>query len=192
LAGSDAVLSIPAPDETWEEVPFADATLPEKEIPAAKSRAVKAMFSWGVLVESSRASRLGRYTLNKLMKADPEFRSRMSGAKRNCMERVEREMIRRGMLSRGELAAIYITKHNIPKYQEIQRVELTGKNGAPVAYVDAKAELLRRLEAIALKASESQRQVVGGKPQLVKGSEGLIEVGVRKSKREGFGVRSRK
>lgn len=196
LAVADSAMTLPAPDAQWKLVPFADETVPDSELPAAKDRAVRAMFDWGVLVEASRESGLGRYVLTRHMKSDEVFRLRMQGAKRNCMERVEREMIRRGMIPRGELAAIYVTKHNIPKYREIQRVELTGRGGAPVAYIDAKAELLRRLEAIALKGKgqDDTAIAVGDRPRLMKGgSDGKAEVHtIKKAKGQGYGARSRK
>lgn len=193
----DEILQIPAPDAAWPRIPFADADVSAAKLPAAKNLAVHAMQEWGVKVEASRASGLGRDRLNAHMKADPVFRRRMLVAQRNCIERIEREMIRRGMLARGELAAIYVTKHNIPKYREIQRVELTGKGGAPVAYVDAKAELLRRLEQLVMRqklAEQPDAAVVGAGPKLLRGgSSNGIEVGtIRKTKAEGFGAKSRK
>jgi len=133
-----------------------------------------------------------------LMRNDAAFRKRMRGAQKNCIERIEREMIRRAQLKGGELAGIYITKHNILKYREIQRVELTGKGGAPVAYIDAKAELLKRLEEIVRKqkASDEVMVVGGGRgPRLLKGggSEGKGEIEVRKvDKGKGWSAQSRK
>ena len=35
-----------------------------------------------------------------------------STPRKNCIERIEREMIRRGQIKGGELAGIYVTKHN--------------------------------------------------------------------------------
>lgn len=146
-----------------------------------------------MLVESSRESGLGRWVLQRLMKSDDEFRLRMVTAKRNCMERIEREMIRRGQIKGGDLAAIFVTKHNIPKYREINRVELTGKGGGPVATVDMKAELLKRIEAIALKQNASQIAVGEKGPRLLKGGSDAEGVkGVRKVESQGFEIKSKK
>jgi len=176
-------VDVPVRDAEWEPFPYADATVPDAALEEAKHKAIEAMGEWGVLSESSRRSGLGRYTLTKMLRDDPLFRLRMSAAKKNCIERLEREMIRRGQLKGGELAAIYVTKHNIKKYREIQRVELTGRNGAPVAYVDAKAELLKRLEEIVRKQKpEAEAIVVGEKPKLIKGGSDEGQVQVKKIK----------
>ena len=192
---SESVFSAPVRDAEWAKVPFGDATVPEKELEAAKSRAVEAMTEWGVLVESSRASGLGRDVLYRMMRADEVFRLRMRVAKRNCMERIEREMIRRGQLKGGDLAGIFVTKHNIPKYREIQRVELTGKGGGPVGYVDVKGELLKRLESLATKRQASDTPIaVGEKPRigLLKGGSDNAERKIRKAESGGYEVKSRK
>ncbi len=50
----------------------------------------------------------------------------------------------------------------------IQRVELTGKDGAPVAYSDAKQELLQRVQAVLARGAQDVQVVSGGKgPALV-------------------------
>ena len=155
----------PVRDADWQKLPLTDDIVTDAELPAAKLRAIDAMGEWGVMVEASRASGIGRYNLYQLMKVDDVFRRRMLHARKNCIERIEREMIRRGQTKGGELAGIYVTKHNIPRYREIQRVELSGKGGGPVLHADVKSELLKRLESLALKqrtADTPERQVVGG------------------------------
>jgi hypothetical protein len=192
-AVSEVIFSAPVRDADWKPLPFGDATVPDRELPAAKDRAVHAMGEWGVLVESSRESGLGRWVLQRLMKSDETFRLRMVHAKRNCMERIEREMIRRGQLKGGDLAGIFVTKHNIPKYREVQRVELTGKGGGPVGYVDMKAELLKRIESIALKQNAGQIAVGEKGPRLLKGGSDAEGVkGVRKVESQGYEIKSRK
>lgn len=183
-----------APDHDWGPIPFTDADVPEDARAAAMDRAVQAMTEWGVVVEASRASGIGRWTLYKYMRNDPVFRKRMMDARRNNDERIEREMRRRGQLPKGELAAIFVMKHNIPRYREIQRVELTGKGGGPVAYADAKQELLRRLESIALKGQAVDAVVVGERPKLLRGGSGDgEEINIKKiDKGKGFQVKSRK
>jgi hypothetical protein len=185
------------PDRDWEPVPFADADVSARELPRAKELAIKAFSEWGVLVEASRASRIGRDKLHEYMRQDPVFNRRMKVARRNCIERVEREMIRRGMIAKGELAAIFTLKHNKSRYREIQRVELTGRNGAPVAYVDAKAELLKRLEGLAIKSQAVEAQVVGDRrPRLISGGSDAQEAsGVQVKKIDSgkaWGAKSRK
>ena len=82
----------------------------------------------------------------------------------------------------------------IPRYREIQRVELTGKGGGPVAYTEAKQELLRRLESIALKGQAVDAVVVGEKPRLLKGGSDNAEgVSIKKvDKGQGFKIQSKK
>lgn len=194
-ATSEVIFSAPVRDAEWRKVPFADATVPEKDVPEAQAKAVEAMTEWGVLVEASRESGIGRYVLYQMMKHDPAFRLRMQHAKRNCMERIEREMIRRGQLKGGDLAGIFVTKHNIPRYREVQRVELTGKGGGPVGYVDVKGELLKRLESLATKRQASETPIaVGEKPRigLLKGGSDAESRKVRKAETGGFEVKSRK
>lgn len=182
------------PDREWAPIPFTDADVEPSQLPEALDKAVHAMAEWGVLVEASRASGIGRSRLYKYMRADAVFKARMIDARKNNNERIEREMRARGMLPKGELAAIFVMKHNIPRYREIQRVELTGKNGGPVAYADAKQELLRRLESIALKGQAVDAVVVGEKPRLIRGGSDNAEgVQVKKvDKGAGFKVQSRK
>jgi len=185
--------SVPVRDEDWSEIPLADADVSDAELESAKEKAIHAMTEWGVLVESSRASGIGRHTLYRMMKADPVFRLRMTAARKNNDERIEREMRRRGQIKGGELAAIFVMKHNIKRYREIQRVELTGKGGAPVAYIDAKAELLKRLEALALKSKGTEAIAVGEKPRLLKGGSDGEGVEVKRvSKGEGWKAQSKR
>lgn len=187
-----AVFSAPVRDADWVKIPFTDALPAEAKLEHAQALAIDAMAEWGVLVEASRASGIGRDMLYRMMKADELFKKRMMHAKRNCMERIEREMIRRGQLKGGDLAGIYVTKNNLPRYREIQRVELTGKGGGPVGYVDVKAELLKKLESIALKSRQGEAVAVGERPKLLKGGSDA-EVGkVRKVEASGFEAKSRK
>lgn len=171
------IAAIPFPDADWPAIPFADADVAAGQLAEAKDKAVRAMQEWGVMVEASRESGIGRDSLRRHMKNDPVFRRRMQVALQNNNERIEREMRKRGQLKSGELAAIFVMKHNIKKYREIQRVELTGKGGGPVGYVDAKAELLKRIEAMVIKSREPDAVAVGGKPKLLKGgSSGKVEI----------------
>lgn len=160
---------VPLPDDDWKQIPFADADVPSGELQSAKDAAVMAMQQWGVLVEASRESGIGRDRLKHYLRTDDLFKQRMRAAKVNNDEKIERELRRRGQIKGGELAGIYITKHNIKKYREIQRLELTGRGGGPVAYTEAKAELLKRLESLALKSQATDAIVVGEKPRLIKG-----------------------
>lgn len=191
-ASNEEYLWLITPDRNWEPIPFADADVPPGKLEHAKKLAIDAMAEWGVYVEASRASRIGRNKLQEYMRADPAFKLRMRGAKKNNDERIEREMRRRAQLPKGELAAIFVMKHNIRRYREVQRLELTGAGGGPVTYADIKSELLKRVEQIALK--QSQGAVAVGereRPRLLKGS-GDAEVHWKKEEREGFQAKSRK
>jgi hypothetical protein len=191
----DDVLWLATPDREWEPIPFADADVePGKPLELAKAKAVEAMTEWGVLVEASRASGIGRNRLIAHMRTDPLFKERMRAAVKNNNERIEREMRRRGMLAKGELAGIFVMKHNIPKYREVQRVELTGKGGGPVGYVDMKAELLKKLESLALKSRQGDAVAVGEKPRigLLKGGSDGEARKIRKAEQGGYEVKSRK
>ena len=97
-------------------------------------------------VYACRFSGYGRIALNDLLKSDTDFRKMMWAAKQEGLDELETAMQLRGSLPRGDLAGIFILKHNRERYREVQRVELTGRDGAPVAYVDAKEELLRRVQ----------------------------------------------
>lgn len=128
--------------------------MPEKDLTQSKVQAIEAMQEFGVLVEASRASGIGRYQLEWLLRKNPEgeneFRTDMIRAKRECQERLEGAFIARGRTRGGDLAGIFYLKHNRERYREIQRVELTGKDGSPLQALDAaKAELLLRLGKLA-------------------------------------------
>lgn len=161
----------------------------ERYIPQAKLAAIDAMRRHGVIAEACRASGIGRSVLYELMKSDPDFRLRMQHARQERFDELERAMIERGGYFKGDLAGIFALKHNRKRYREVSRVELTGKEGGPVAYVDAKAELLRRLEQIAARSAPAQLAGSGGSrgPELV--TDGEVEV--RKITR-GFSGKSRR
>lgn len=127
--------------------------VPEKDLLQAKVQAIEAMQEFGVLVEASRASGMGRsqicYWVRK-ESTDPDFQLAMRQARRECQERLEGAFIARGRQRGGDLAGIFYLKHNRERYREIQRVELTGKDGSPLQALDAaKAELLLRLGKLA-------------------------------------------
>jgi hypothetical protein len=93
-------------------------------------------------------------------------------AKQELLDVLETAMIARGMQPRGDLAGIFITKHNRKRYLEVQRVELTGRDGAPVTYLDAKEELLRRIAAVEQRGAIPVEAVAGShRPQLLGGSD---------------------
>lgn len=186
VAKSNDILWWRADDISLPLLPLPSAIVPEKELPPAKLRAIQAVQEFGVWVEASRASGMGRDQLYRLRKADPAFNRELLQARRECFERVEREMIRRALFKGGDLAGIYVLKNNIPRYREISRVELTGKNGGPLSYTDAaKAEILRRLAQLtARQGLEGKEELIiegsaGSRPQLVAGSP---EARIRKAK----------
>lgn len=157
------------------------------ELEPAKMLACEGMRRTGTKIYASKMSGIGRSALNDLLKSDPEFRRAMWAARQELYDQLETAMIRRGMLPRGDLAGIFITKHNRRRYHEVQRVELTGKDGAPVAYVDAKEELLRRIAAAQSRGAIDVEAVAAGSggsrgPALVGGSQSeQVKASVRKS-----------
>ncbi len=167
--------------DSFPELPLPDAKVSDAEMPAAKERAIRAVQEFGVWVEASRASGIGRSQLVYLLRKetpDPAFRERMFQARRECQERLEGAFIARGMTKGGDLAGIFYLKHNRTRYREVQRVELTGKDGSPLNALDAaKADLLARLGKLAGSREgleDKQELIVGGsaRPRLVKGSAG--------------------
>lgn len=118
------------------------------DIKKAMPLAIEGMRRHGVLSEACRGSGIGRSTLYKMMREMPDFKKQMKHAHQENLDELERAMRERAKHPRGDLAGIFILKHNREKYREVQRVELTGKDGAPVAYTDAKSELLQRLAAV--------------------------------------------
>lgn len=132
------------------------------DLEAAKVLACEGMRAYGTKVYACRLSGMGRATLNDLLKSDPEFKRALWLAKQEGLDELETAMRLRGSLPRGDLAGIFILKHNRERYREVQRVELTGKDGAPVAYTDAKAELLQRILS-AEKRGAIDVGVVGGR-----------------------------
>lgn len=150
-------------DAELPPLPLPAAKIADEAKPAAKILAIKAMQEWGVQLESSRASGMGRWQLQREMKNDSDFKQSMVSAKRECFERVEREMIKRAQYKGGDLAAIFTMKNNMRRYREVSRVELTGKDGAPLNQVDAmKAELLERLGKLAGSEGSRGRPGSGG------------------------------
>ena len=143
------------------------------DLPTAKGLAIEAMRIHGVFVEACRWSGIGRSILYRELRGDPEFRRAMAHAKRDCLEDLERAMLERGKYWRGDLAGIYYLKNNHPRYREVSRIELTGKDGGPLQYEAAKEELGRRLEKLhaALQESAQDAQLVGSRG-LGKGSRG--------------------
>lgn len=129
------------------DVPHAYAMPSEADLEDAKIRACDGMRAYGTKVYACRLSGIGRVRLNELIKSDPHFKRMLWSAKQEGLDELETAMRLRGSLPRGDLAGIFILKHNRERYREVQRVELTGRDGAPVAYVDAKEELLRRVQA---------------------------------------------
>lgn len=140
-----------------------------KDLEAAKLLACDGMRRFGTKVYACRASGIGRSALNDLLKTDEDFRRALWAAKQELYDELETAMTLRGCLPRGDLAGIFVLKHSRKKYREVQRVELTGRDGAPVAYTDAKAELLQRISAhVARSATVVEvAGVGGGRPQLV-------------------------
>ncbi len=152
-------------------------TRPDNMI-SAKAKAIDGMREHGVIAEACRASRIGRQVLLEEMKTDAAFRRAMKHAHAECMDELERAMIERGRYSRGDLAGIFVLKHNRLKYREDKiSVEHTGKDGGPILHAEVKDELLRRLDKLA-DAMATDAVVVGSKrgPALVSEGDGARRV----------------
>jgi hypothetical protein len=174
--------------EGMPPLPLPRDKVTEKDLAFAKTAAIEAMQEFGVLVEAGRASGMGHYQIAHAARADEgdkEFAADIRRARRQCQERLEGAFLARGMTKGGDLAGIFYLKHNLLRYREVSRLELTGKDGAPIQVIDAaKAQLLERLgklaESVGSREGLEGRQeiVVGGSagsgrgPRLLKGAEG--------------------
>lgn len=141
----DAAISEQIRSLSDELPPVPTHTHRPKDMVAAKIKACEGMRRFGTIVYASRFSQIGRSAVYEEMKADPVFHAGLRRAKAEWLDELETAMGLRGMLPRGDLAGIFILKHNRSRYKEIQRVELSGSGGGPVQYMDVKTELLRRL-----------------------------------------------
>jgi hypothetical protein len=162
------------PQKPLREIP--DTYHRPADLDAAKRRAIRAMREHGVLAEASRAGPIGRRVMYQLMKEDPAFRQQIRDAKSECLDDLERAMIARGKYSKGDLAGIFVMKHNRPRYADgPTRIELTGKDGGPVLHADAKEELGRRLDKLAAALQGDALDVVGQRkgPALVSEGDGV-------------------
>jgi hypothetical protein len=62
---------------------------------------------------------------------------------------------------RDTLAGIVLLKNNRKRYREVQRVEMSGPDGGPIVTLEAKEELIKRLERMQERL-EQRAQTVGG------------------------------
>lgn len=148
------------------------------DLAAAMVRAVEAMREHGVLSEASRSSRIGRDVLRRLIMSNKEFKRAMRDAHAECMDELERAMIARGRYAKGDLAGIFVLKHNRAKYREDSlKVEHTGKDGGPILTQEVKQSLADRLTKLA-DALATDAVVVGDRkgPALVSDGDGVSGV----------------
>lgn len=80
---------------------------------------------------------------------------------------------------RDTLAGIVLLKNNTKRYREVSRVELSGRDGGPILTLDAKEELIRRLEKLAGSVKPQVKQIVGGVEvgEVRRGPLGVVRAG---------------
>jgi hypothetical protein len=163
-----------------------------KDIPKAKALFLMAWEATGFASEACKAAGIGRRTFYDWLQTDSEFKSQAIAARKvwrtNVMADLEASMALRGQY-KDTLSGIFLLKHNTKRYREVSRVQLSGPDGGPIMTIDAKEELIRRIEKIAERMESKPIIAAGGSEvrELAAGSQGLSVV-----KSEPSGPRVRK
>ena len=167
--------------------------LRDEDVPHAKSLFLKAWERTGYISEACKAAGIGRRTYYQWITTDPDFRAQAKESRKvwraAAIPDLETSMQERGAL-KDTLSGIFLLKHNTKRYREVNRVQLSGPDGGPIVTIDAKEQLIDRLEKLIAKSQEKPllavgdgvevREVGDGKGlKVVKGQRGL---GVRKVK----------
>lgn len=147
--GRPRIHNVPPPPEFYRATrPIPGFRAVPLDMVRAKKLAIIAVRTHGVLVEACRASGIGRMVMTQLMRDDKEFRLEMSAARKDRLEEIERSMFERGSYPRGDTMSTFALTHNTRRYREVSRVELTGKDGEPIALESVKASILERLSKL--------------------------------------------
>lgn len=135
-----------------------------KDIPFAQGLVLEQIMEHGGVTEACVNAGVGRATFYDWIQ-EPNFRKAYNRARAtwraSVMPDVERAFVDRSQV-RDTLAGIFLLKHNTKRYREVQRLELTGKDGGPMLTLDVKEELVRRLEKLAGSAKPEVRRVLAG------------------------------
>lgn len=138
--------------------------LRDQDVPHAKSLFLEAWERTGYISEACRAAGIGRRTYYEWITKDPEFKAQAKESRKiwraTAMEDLETSFAERGA-SRDTLAGIFLLKHNKRRYREVSRVELSGPDGGPMVTIEAKEELIKRLERLSERAARKE-QIIGG------------------------------
>lgn len=147
-----------------------------QDVPIAKALFINTWIECGKIWLAAQSVGIGRRTFYDWMVSDLEFRAEVKRARKiwrsSLVPEVE-EGMRERAASKDTLAGIFILKHNTKRYREVSRVQLTGADGGPILTLDAKEELIRRLEKMLERANEKPILTAGGSEvREVAGSEG--------------------
>ena len=165
-----------------------------KDIPAAKALVLEQIMEHGGPTEACVNAGVGRATFYDWL-SEPEFRKAYNQARgvwrASMVGDVERSFGERAQL-RDTLAGIFLLKHNTKRYREVNRVELSGRDGGPILTLDAKVELIRRL--VKMTERQDQRPVLktGSGVEVREvgaGSKGSRGLAVVRADEEGSGSR---
>jgi hypothetical protein len=170
-----------------------DSNLSPSEIPTAKALVLEQICEHGSPTVACIHAGVGRRTFYQwLHENDGAFRKAYGEARRiwraSAIADIESAFSVKAQF-KDTLAGIFLLKHNTKRYREVSRVQLSGPDGGPIMTLDAKEELIRRIEKIAERMESKPIIAAGGSEvrELPAGSQGLSVV-----KSEPSGPRVRK
>lgn len=160
---------------------FVNVRLRPKDIPAAQALVLEQIMEHGGPTEACVQAGVGRATFYDWLQ-EPEFRKAYNNARKiwraSVIGDVERSFVERSQV-RDTLAGIFLLKHNTKRYREVSRVELSGRDGGPIVTLEAKEELIRRLEKLAGSVKPDVKAVVGGVEVRERGPLSVVRSGSR-------------
>ena len=178
-----------------QKLPFAllvpETVLTPEMTPAAKVMVLEQICDHGSPTRACLAAGVGRRTFyGWLHEEDKVFAKEYARARgiwrASTIGDIEASFGSRAQF-RDTLAGIFVLKHNTKRYREVSRVQLSGPDGGPIVTIDAKEELVKRLEQLLTRAAS--------KPAIAAGSEIVLEepgsrgLEVLKSQPEKIGVK---
>jgi len=153
------------------------------DIPAAKAMVLDGLMEHGSPSRACADAGVGRRTYyDWLYEGNKEFGKQVGKARaiwrQSCIPDVEASFMARAQV-RDTLAGIVLLKNNTKRYREVSRVELSGRDGGPILTLDAKEELIRRLEKLAGSVKPQVKQIVGGVEvgEVRRGPLGVVRAG---------------
>jgi hypothetical protein len=140
-----------------------EVILKPEDIPTVKAIFLEQIEQHGSPTGAAIHAGVGRRTFYGWLRED-EFRKRYHEARRvwraSTIDDVEAAFGSRAQV-RDTLAGIVLLKNNRKRYREVQRVEMSGPDGGPIVTLEAKEELIKRLERMQERL-EQRAQTVGG------------------------------